>query len=107
MQYPLNGGSMEHPPPPLYTKGRSEYLMQLSVNIGFIVTQKGLGFVLIIREVNNRLTFAHPVNYFAHPVNLSCPLPKIAHPVNYLNAHRKMGTTIIKNQQFKPNFWQN
>ena len=51
------------------------------------------------REVNNRLTgwaFAHPVN--AHPVNSTCPFPKIAHPVNYL-AHRKMGTTIIKNKQ--------
>ena len=40
-----------------------------------------------IREVNNRLTgwaFAHLVNYFAHPVNLTCPLSKIAHPVYYL-----------------------
>ena len=31
--------------------------------------------------------------------------PNIAHPVNDL-AHRKMGTTIIKNQEFKPKFWQ-
>ena len=35
-------------------------------------------------EINNRLTgwvFAHLVNYFAHPVNSSCPLPITAHPV--------------------------
>ena len=59
---------------------------------------------LSVREVNNRLIgFAHPVNYFTHPVNSTCPLPKIAHPVNYL-AHRKMGTTIIKNSQFRQKF---
>ena len=51
-------------------------------------------FVVIVvdREVNNRLTgcvFVHLVNYFAHPVNLTCPLPpKIALRVTYL-AHRK------------------
>ena len=42
---------------------------------------------LCAREVNNRLTgwaFAHLVNQFAHPVNSTCPLPKFAHPVNYL-----------------------
>ena len=53
------------------------------------------------REVNNRLTgwaFAHPVNLFAHLVNSTCPLPKIAHPVNDLS-HQKMVTTIIKNRQ--------
>ena len=47
------------------------------------------------REVNNRLTGWA----FADPVNSTCPLPKIAHPVNYL-AHRQMGTTIIKNRVF-------
>ena len=49
------------------------------------------------REVNNRLigwAIAHLVNYFAHPVNKTYPLPKITHPVNYL-AHRKIGTVII------------
>ena len=54
-------------------------------------------------EVNNRLTgwaFAHLVNKFANPVNSTCQLPKIAHPVNYL-AHRKMGSTITKNRQFR------
>ena len=43
--------------------------------------------------------------YFVHSVNSNCPLPKIAYPVNYL-AQRKMGTTIIKDQQFKPKFLQ-
>ena len=55
-----------------------------------------------VREVNNRLTGWA----FAHPVNSTCPLPKIAHPVNYL-AHRKMGTTFIRNRQFRPKFLQN
>ena len=59
------------------------------------------------RDVNNRLTgwaFAHSVNYFVYPVNSTCPLPKIAHPVNYL-AQRKIGTTIIKNKKFRPTFF--
>ena len=61
------------------------------------------------REVNNRLTgwvFAHLVNYFAHPVNSTCPLPITAHPVNYL-AHRKMGTSIIETRQSRWKFLQN
>ena len=44
-----------------------------------------------VRDVSNRLTesaIAHLVNYFAHPVNSTYPLPKIAQPVNYL-AHGK------------------
>ena len=44
-----------------------------------------------IREVNNGLTgrtFAQLVNYFAHLVNSTCPLPKIALSVNYF-AKRK------------------
>ena len=49
------------------------------------------------KEVNIRLTG------WAHPVNLTCPLPQISHPVNYL-AHIKMGTTIIKYREFRPNF---
>ena len=54
------------------------------------------------REVNNRL-----IGWaFAHPVNSTCPLPKIAHPVNYL-AHRKISTTIIRNKEFRPKFLQN
>ena len=63
----------------------------------------------IPREVNNRLTgwvFAHLVNYFAHPVNSTCPLPITAHPVNYL-AHRKMGTSIIETRQSRWKFLQN
>ena len=45
-----------------------------------------------IKEVNNRLTgwaFAHLVNYFAHQVNSTCPLLKIALPVNYLAQRNK------------------
>ena len=49
------------------------------------------------REVNNRSTGW---------ANSTCPLPKIAHPVNDL-AHRKIGTTIIKNRQFRPKSLQN
>ena len=49
-----------------------------SLNI-FFVTQRD--------NALDRLTgwaYAHLVNYFAHPVNSTGPLPKIAHPVNYL-----------------------
>ena len=51
------------------------------------------------REVNNRLTGWA----FAHPVNSTCPLPKIAHPVNY-PAHSKMGTMIIKHNNLDLSF---
>ena len=69
-----------------------------------------LSWILWSREVNNRLTgwaFGHLVNNFTHPVNQTCPLPKIAHPVNHL-AHRKnIDTMIITNRQFRLKFVQN
>ena len=62
------------------------------------------------REVNSRLSgwaTAHLVNYFAHPVNRTCPLPKIAHLVQYLAQRGKIDTAIITNRHFRPNFLQN
>ena len=46
-----------------------------------------------------------PSKLIAHPVNLTCPLPKIAHPVYYLahNGHQN----YLKSTQFKPQFWPN
>ena len=48
--------------------------------------------ILVSRAVNNMLTgwpIAHPVNYFAHPVNHPCPLPKNTHPVNKSGQDKK------------------
>ena len=47
-----------------------------------------------------RLNICQPSStiLFAHPVNLKCPLPKIANSVNYFG-QRKFSTTIIKIRQ--------
>ena len=59
-----------------------------------------------IKIVHNRLTgweIARLGNNFAHPVNYSCPFPKIAHPVKY-HTCIKIGMT---NRHFRPNYVQN
>ena len=59
--------------------------------------------LLPVKEVNNRLTecsFAHLANYFAHPINPTCPLPKLAHPVNN-HIHKKINNYDIANKQFR------
>ena len=65
------------------------------------------------REVNNigKLDghlITYIVNYLAHSVNQTDPLPKMPHPVNHFaDAKKKLGTMIIKNRQFRPKvFWQ-
>ena len=73
-----------------------------------------------IREENNRLTgwtFAYLVNYFAHSVNWTCPLPKTAHLVNYLIPTGKwapqlsklgnLGVNLCKPDQPKVEYSQN
>ena len=64
--------------------------------------------VLPNREVSNRSTgwtFTQLLNYFAHPINQRCPLPKIAYPVNDLT-HRKTGHYGYQKYSSLPQFFE-